>query len=148
MEACGGVPIYCEIKTEGTEVEDDFLENVYKLIKSYDGQIVVVSFSPFVLKWFRENHPALIRGRLSAGKNHLGENKGAAFALSNLLTNFMAKPDFVSYAFEDKSFGLTLNKFYGTRLVAWTVHSMDDVENAAISGYSTFVGERFDMTEV
>ena len=39
-------------------------------------------------------------------------------------------------------------RFYGVRLVAWTVHSMDDVEHAANLGYSTFVGEHFDMTEV
>lgn len=149
LKVCGGVPIYCEVKTEGSEVEPEFLQKVYELIKSYDGQIVVVSFSPFVLKWFRENHPELIRGQLSAGAEHLGgSGRAVAFYLSNLMTNFMAKPDFVSYRFDDKSLGLFMNKIYGTRLVAWTVRSMEDVETAAMAGYSTFVGEHFDMTEV
>ncbi len=149
LKVCGGVPIYCEIKTEGAEVEEEFLENVYKLINSYDGQVVVVSFSPYVLRWFKEHHPEFIRGQLSASPKTLGgTHKVVAFVLSNLMTNFLAKPDFISYRFDNSSLGLAMNKIYGTRLVAWTVRSMDDVENAAMEGYSTFVGEGFDMTEV
>lgn len=149
LKACAGAPVYCEVKTEGAEVEPEFLEGVYELIKDYEGQVVIVSFSPLVLKWFRENHPQLIRGQLSAGAKHLtGGGPVVAFALSNLLLNFLAKPDFISYRFDDGSLGLFMNKIYGTRLAAWTVRSMEDVESAAMAGYSTFVGEHFDMTEV
>lgn len=150
LDACGGVPIYCEVKTDSTSIDEDFLRKVYGLIKTYDSQIVVVSFNPFVLRWFRENHPELIRGFLSCdfsemkGKPHHAMYK----ALANLMSNFLAKPDFISYRFTDKSLGLSMCRFYGARLVAWTVHSMDDVEHAANLGYSTFVGEHFDMTEV
>ncbi len=149
LKACAGVPIYCEIKTEGTEVEEEFLENIYKLIKSYEGQVVIVSFSPYVLRWFKEHYPEYIRGQLSANfKDLCGTDKIVAFVLANLMTNFLAKPDFISYKFDDASLGLAMNKIYGTRLVAWTVRSMDDVESAAMTGYSTFVGEGFDLTEV
>lgn len=148
MEVCAGVPIYCEIKTDSTAIDPEFLEKVYGLMQTYEGQIVAVSFNPYVLQWFKLNHPEIIRGQLSAGKNHIGMKGFSAFALSNLLTNYAAKPDFISYRFDDKSLGFSLCRFYGTRLVGWTVRSMDDVEKAAYAGYSTFVGEKFDMTEV
>ncbi len=150
LSACGGVPIYCEVKTDSTDIDEAFLKKVYDLIAGYEGQIVVVSFNPFVLRWFKENHPELIRGFLSC---NFSEMKGKPHrimykCLANLMSNCIAKPDFISYRFTDKSLGLSMCRFYGVRLVAWTVHSMDDVEHAANLGYSTFVGEHFDMTEV
>lgn len=148
MEACNAVPIYCEIKTDTAEIKDGFLEKLYQEMLTYEGQMIAVSINPLVLRWFRDNHPEVIRGQLSAGMGHIGTSRIFEFAISNLLINFLSKPDFISYRFEDKSPGFHLCRFYGTRLVAWTVKSMDDVENAACEGYSSFVGEKFDMTEV
>ncbi len=150
LEACAGVPNYCEVIADSTEIDEEFLKKVYDLIESYDGQIVVVSFNPFVLRWFRENHPELIRGFLSCDFKEMKgkQNRLMYTALANLMSNFIAKPDFISYRFTDKSLGLSMCRFYGARLVAWTVRSMDDVEHAVNLGYSTFIGEHFDMTEV
>ena len=148
LEACGEIPVSCEIKTPGAEVNPEFLENVYQIIKDYKGSYNVISFNPYVLEWFKKNHPEVIRGQLSAGKNDLGVKGFGAFALSNLLTNYIAKPDFISYHLGDKSLGFLLCRHYGTRLCCWTVRSMEDVEKAAYDGYSTFVGENFDMNEV
>ena len=148
LEACAGVPVSCEVKSDTLAVDGDFLEKVYQMLKNYSGDYNVISFNPYVLEWFKNNHPEVIRGQLSAAKNHLGAKGFSAFALSNLLTNYVAKPDFISYRFDDKSFGFSLCRFYGTRLCAWTVRSMDDVEKAAYAGFSTFVGEKFDITEV
>ncbi len=149
MEVLEELPIYCEIKTDSTAVDGEFLEKVYQLMKSYKGDIVAVSFNPYVLGWFKDNHPEIIRGQLSAGKGHLGKlSKTNEFLLSNLLTNAVAKPDFIAYRFDDKSFGFSLCRHYGTRLCGYTVRSMEDVETAAYNGYSSFVGENFDMTEV
>ncbi|MBQ2898528.1 MAG: glycerophosphodiester phosphodiesterase [Oscillospiraceae bacterium] len=148
LETLGGVPVSCEIKTPGTEVNPEFLENVYQQSKDYEGLFNVISFNPYVLEWFRNNHPEVIRGQLSAGTEHLGAKGFAAFALANLLTNYKAKPDFISFRHTDKTLGFLMNRFYGTRLCAWTVRSMDEVEKAAFEGFSTFVGEDFDITEV
>lgn len=149
LEVLDGLPIYCEIKTDTQEIDAEFLEKAYQLMKSYKGNIVAVSFNPYVLGWFKDNHPEIIRGQLSAGSGKLGNiSKSTDFFLSNLLTNFIAKPDFISYRYDTKSFGLALCRHYGTRLCGWTVRSMEDVEAAACKGFSTFVGENFDMTEV
>lgn len=151
LDTCGGVPVYCEIKTDSIDIDEAFLSKVFELMSSYKGEIVAVSFNPYVLRWFKDNHPEIIRGFLSCDFKEKRSSGGDAFTytiLANMMTNFMAKPDFISYRYTDKSLGLAMCRFYGARLVAWTVHSMDDVETAANLGYSTFVGEHFDMTEV
>ena len=148
LEVLGEVPVSCEIKTAGAAFDVDFLEGVYQTLKDYKGDFNVISFNPFVLEWFKNNHPEVIRGQLSAGNGNLGVKGFLGWMLSNLLFNFKAKPDFISYKWNDKSFGFFLCRFYGTRLCAWTVHSMEDVEFAANEGFSTFVGEDFDITEV
>ena len=148
LEVLGEVPVSCEIKTAGAEFDSDFLEEVYQIVKDYKGLYNVISFNPFVLEWFKNNHPEVIRGQLSAGNGHLGVKGVLGWGLSNLLLNYKSKPDFISYKWEDKSLGFFLCRFYGTRLCAWTVHSMEDVEKAAFEGFSTFVGENFDITEV
>lgn len=148
LEACGEVPVSCEVKVPGAAFDPEFLEKVYQSLMAYKGDFNVISFSPYVLRWFRENHPEVIRGQLSAGRGHIGTKGITDIVLCNLFANFLAKPDFISYKFDDKSFGFLLCRFYGTRLCAWTVHSMEDVEKAAFEGFSTFVGEDFDMTEV
>lgn len=148
LEVLAGVPVSCEIKTAGAAFDPEFLEGVYQIIKDYDGLYNVISFNPYVLEWFKNNHPEVIRGQLSAGNGHLGVKGILGWGLSNLLLNFKSKPDFISYKFGDKSLGFLLCRFYGTRLCVWTVHSLEDVEKAAYEGFSTFVGEDFDVTEV
>ncbi len=148
LEALGEVPVSCEIKTAGAAYDADFLENVYQILKEYKGNYNVISFNPFALEWFKKNHPEVIRGQLSGGRNHLGVKGFLGYALANLLINYASRPDFISYNFNDKTLGFLLCRFYGTRLCAYTVHSMEDVEKAAYDGFSTFVGEDFDMTEV
>lgn len=148
LKVLGGVPVSCEIKTAGAAFDADFLEGVYQLLNEYEGDFNVISFNPFVLEWFKNNHPEVIRGQLSAGNGHLGVKGILGWCLSNLLLNFKARPDFISYRWDDKSLGFVLNRFYGTRLCCYTVRSMDEVEKAAYEGFSTFVGENFDITEV
>ena len=148
LEVLGDVPVSCEVKIATVKFDPDFLEGVYQQLKTYKGDFNVISFNPFVLEWFKNNHPEVIRGQLSAGNGHIGTGSSVEWVLSNLLLNFKSKPDFISYRWDDKSFGFSLCRFYGTRLCAWTVHSMDEVEKAAYEGFSTFVGEDFDMTEV
>ena len=148
LDVLKDVPVSCEIKTAGAAFDSNFLEEVYQLLKNYKCDFNVISFNPFVLEWFKNNHPEVIRGQLSAGSGHIGIGGFLEWMLDNLLFNFKSKPDFISYKWDDKSLGFLLCRFYGTRLCCYTVHSMDEVEKAAYEGFSTFVGEDFDMTEV
>lgn len=152
LNVLGGVPVSCEIKADNLDfsVNEEFLRKVYEHLNGYSGNYNIISFHPFVLKWFYEHHPEIIRGllALNVSKNPGNIGKGLAFSLSNLLFNTVAKPDFISYRYGDKSLGWHLCRYYGTRLCTWTIHSMDEVEKAAYDGYSTFVCEGFDVSEV
>lgn len=153
LKTCGGVPVSCEIKAENMDpsVDETYLSKVYEIIKDYPGDWNVISFHPYVLKWFREHHPEVIRGFLSmdySKEKNLKIPATLSFMLSHLLFNYVAKPDFITFRFGDKTFGWKLCRFYGTRLCAWVIRSMDEVETAAYDGVSTFVCEDFDVTEV
>lgn len=152
LNVLGSVPLSCEIKEDGpgTAVNEEFLQKIVEHLKDYPGDYNVISFHPFVLKWFREQHPEVIRGILALDGSKKTGNMGKAlsFALSNLLFNIVAKPDFISYHYGDKTLGWHFCRYYGTRLCCWTIHSMDEVEKAAYDGYSTFVCEGFDVSEV
>ncbi|MBR5872663.1 MAG: glycerophosphodiester phosphodiesterase, partial [Oscillospiraceae bacterium] len=127
LDVLKDVPVSCEIKTAGAAFDSNFLEEVYQLLKNYKGDFNVISFNPFVLEWFKNNHPEVIRGQLSAGSGHIGIGGFLEWMLDNLLFNFKSKPDFISYKWDDKSLGFLLCRFYGTRLCCYTVHSMDEV---------------------
>lgn len=151
LVTCGEIPVLCEIKTRDTEQHPELCSAVYEMIKEYTGQIVIESFNPYVLGWFRENAPEIIRGQLSNGKDEFTKNGLTGFEFTfaaNLMLNFISRPDFIAYNFKNDSLGIALNRIYGTRLVAWTVKSMDDVQVAAADGYSSFIGEDFDLSEV
>ena len=65
LSTLGGVPVYCEVKTDSLDVDEKFMNDLCVLIDSYEGQTVIVSFNPYVLRWFREHRPEMIRGQLS-----------------------------------------------------------------------------------
>ena len=146
-----GLPLVVELKAERGD-HDALAAATCALLDQYKVLYCIESFDPRCIRWLKKNRPEIVRGQLSENFLRHGDGgnmpKVLLWALGNLLTNCLAKPDFISYRFTDKSFGLNMCRFYGARLVAWTVRSMDDVERAADLGYSTFVGEHFDMTEV
>lgn len=148
LEALDGVPVTVEIKTVGTGCDNDFIKRVDEVLSAYKGDFTVISFNPSALGWFKLNHPEVIRGQLSSGNEKVEGHPFLGFMLENLMFNFVSRPDFISYKFTDSTMGLWMNRLYGTRMVGWTERSMEDVENAAQNGYSTFTCEGFDMTEV
>lgn len=90
----GQVPIIVEIKSESTDVSL-LCEKVIALLDRYPGQFMVESFNPLVVGYFRKHRPQFIRGQLSGG---LGDKKGwLYFAIRHLLTNVIARPDFIAY---------------------------------------------------
>lgn len=119
----GKTPLLIEIKNSGKvgELETE----VYKLLKNYKGEYAIQSFNPYVLNWFKENAPNVIRGQLS------GSFKGEAlswfkkFALKNLFLNKISCPHFISY--ESKALpSLRLKRFKKLPLIAWTVRTQEE----------------------
>ena len=127
----GKTPLLIEIKTEnGNHVE--LTRKVVNLLKQYPSlDYMIESFDPRVLMWLRKHRPDIIRGQL--GENLFKSDSCppvgflTKFALSNLMGNFLAKPDFVAYKYEDRDDlapGLC-RKLWGPQFFWWVVRSQE-----------------------
>jgi len=146
LETLGDVPVLCEIKTYTGNANCEACPEILDLAAGYRGDIVYEAFSPYILKWLRQNRPDVIRGQLSQDFFRHGGLSGApAFALGNLLTDFMARPDFIAYNFKDRSLGLAAARLLGAETAAWTIRSPEEIEKAAELGYTSFICEGFSL---
>ncbi|MBO5322173.1 MAG: glycerophosphodiester phosphodiesterase [Clostridia bacterium] len=95
-------------------------------LKNYKGNYCIESFDPRCVRWFKKNSPQTIRGQLA--ENFLVSKNSKIpfvykFAITFLLTNFLTKPDFVAYKFEEKnnlSFKIC-RRFHKMQGVTWTI---------------------------
>lgn len=116
----GQVPLLIEIKNDLKVGE---LESaVWNLLKEYKGEYAIQSFNPYVLVWFKENAPEVIRGQLSS--YFKGEKLGFVkrLILRKMGLNKIAKPDFISYKAEDLP-NHYCNKYSHLPILAWVVRS-------------------------
>ena len=93
------------------------------------------SFHPLIVKWFRDNRPDVLRGQLSTNffRSTLKRVWYENIVLTNLMLNFLSRPDFVAYNYRYKnqpSFWLCRNLF-GVVSAAWTVRSEAALEKVA-----------------
>ncbi|MCD8055554.1 MAG: glycerophosphodiester phosphodiesterase [Clostridiales bacterium] len=123
----GKVPIIAEFKcTPGGEYSVlELCEKAAPMLEEYGGSYCIESFNPYVVGWYKKNRPDVFRGQLSekfstkAGRR----DRAALFMLSELLLNFVGRPDFVSYNCRDiYTFGFRLwRHIYGGAVSLWTV---------------------------
>ena len=59
----GRVPLLIELKPLGDNKA--LCENFWETIKEYKGDYGIHSFSPWIVKWFKNNHPEIIRGQIT-----------------------------------------------------------------------------------
>ncbi len=98
----GQVPLLLELKTAGSNA-GALCEAVCLLLDHYQGPFCVESFDPRVLLWLKKHRPNWIRGQLSMKfEKDSGLPFWIRFPLGNLLTNFLTKPDFIAYHFQDR----------------------------------------------
>ena len=121
------VPLLIEIKNGKNAKE--LAQETYKIMKDYNGRYAIQSFDPFILEWFKNNAPEVIRCQLSC--NFEGENNShlkwyEKFVLKNLITNFKSKPHVIAYDLnnvDNLSLKLLKNKL---PLITWTIKDEDD----------------------
>ncbi len=115
-------PLIVELKT----VEDYELlcKLTYDILKDYDGTYCIESFDPRIVAWFKKNAPHVIRGQLSANLMRSDDFTWALkFVLTNLLSNFLARPHFIAYSYKDMDnlCFLIVTRIFKAISVAWTV---------------------------
>ena len=130
----GKAPMIIELKAEGGN-HDALAEAVCKELEGYGGLYCIESFDPRCLLWLKKNRPDIVRGQLSAnfvkGKQ-AGMPFYLRFVLTNLLMNFLTRPDFVAYDFSGhKGVAPVLCKYlWKIQPVSWTLRSKEDFETA------------------
>ena len=101
----GKTPLIIELKVERGNA-DALTDAVMAELSGWSGTYCVESFHPGVLLRLKEKYPWVIRGQLSENFLRGGEVHGlplpARFALTNLLTTGLTRPDVVAYRWQDR----------------------------------------------
>lgn len=95
----GKVLLDIEIKTDVKNFK--ICHELCKYIDEYEGSLIIKSFNPFYIWWFRIHKPNFIRGLLVSRLKRKKMNKLYKYALYNMWFNVLAKPDFISFNHKD-----------------------------------------------
>ena len=125
FDTMGGLPVVLELKRRLDHLGPLLCEKTLDLIRKYPGPVCVQSFDPTLVRWFKKHAPDLLRGQLSEQTCHLSDDVSppVAFMLSHCLTNFLCRPNFISYRIGKKPLSVKLSEKMGAMKVAWTSHS-------------------------
>lgn len=121
-------PIIVELKaTNSVESRKELCSLTEKILNEYSGDFCIESFDPNIVGWFRKNSPKIVRGQLAMkAAGYSGEtSKTVAVLLSNLLTNFISRPDFIAYRWNENGFSLAVNRVLGAAIFNWTVTDVE-----------------------
>ncbi len=122
LAVLGDTPVIVELKSAG-KLNAVLCEKTLEILRRCGRIWCVESFDPRMVAWFRKNAPDVLRGQLGARPQELkGLPWVAAFALGNLLTNFMTRPHFIAYRVGRSSFAVWLCRALHPMKVVWTVH--------------------------
>lgn len=145
LNILGNTDLICEIKGDNGNKCYELCEKTYEMLMTYKGHFCIESFSPYLVKWFRENHPEIIRGQLSC--NFMDEESMKwyeRFFMTQLCVNVLSRPDFVAYKHEDiGQFGFRLcRRVFRPFLVAWTAKG-EEQQKSAWGSFDSVIFEQF-----
>ena len=123
---------------------------VCERLDTYKGEFCIESFDPFCVLDVKKLRPEICRGQLSM--NFCKDPSGLPFykrvIAGNMLLNFLTRPDFIAYKFEDRK-GLSsalCRTLWGIQEVSWTIRRKEDLLEAEQAG-SIGIFECFDPDE-
>ena len=138
-------PVVCEIKSYGANSDTTLCAAAAPILDQYKGPLCIESFNPFMVRWFREHRPHVIRGILSTCYDDVKEvSRVQGLALGALLTNVLTRPDFIAYDYRYRHkmpFNLC-RALFKPMTVAWTI--TDEVqEGSALRIFDTCIFEQY-----
>ena len=141
----GAVPLLIEVKMAGDET--GVAEKLVEVIEGYKGDYIVESFNPFALRTVKRARPDILLGMLSMEymKEERFRGKMLYKLLQNLQLNFLVRPDFISYDKDGYSVPnlRLIRKSFGTPLLAWTVKSQKEEDEAISHGFDSVIFEGY-----
>lgn len=133
----GKVPLLVEYKVSlpGSPCESVCIR-ANELLKTYNGQYAIESFNYLVLDWYKKHVPHILRGQLGMGMQcydvALGKEEAKKISMHKrrmvtyLLCNYIGRPHFISYRWQDINFSVRFNKILGAKIACWTVTNKKD----------------------
>lgn len=135
----GRVPLLIEIK--GDRPDPVFCRRLVDLLDGYRGAFAIEAFSPLILGWFKKYRPSYARGQLVAPMEAYKSfgNSFTGLLLSNMLLNFISRPDFIAAGEKKKrNLGLLIcRRAFNTPVFIWTVRTQSEHANCRRSSYFT-----------
>lgn len=122
----GKVPLILEYKLDVAQTKVCQLSNI--LLNNYKGTYCIESFHPLALMWYRKNRPDVVRGQLSMNfaKDEANKKRVYLWVMTNLLTNFLTRPDFIAYKYSDAAvLSRRLCDKMGAMSIAYTIQGQD-----------------------
>lgn len=140
----GKVPLVIEIKV-GFRFRDT-TKMVAEMMQGYEGIYCIECFNPLALRWYRKKVPQVLRGQLAMNfyKDPIRLSAVSKFFLSNLMLNFLGRPDFISFHYKDtKQLGFAIcRRLFKVKTAAWTIQSESDLNQAKFH-FDVFIFESF-----
>ena len=131
----GRVPILVELKGESFDVS--LCKKVADILLEYKGEYCIESFNPLLIKEIKKYLPSIFRGLLYTNVcRDKGKYSALNVAISLMLFNFLAKPDFIAYNKDDRG-SLPVNlatKLYRAPRFVWTAVGEDEINTAHTLG--------------
>ena len=135
----GKAPLIIELKVENGNYRR-LCEGTCRLLSSYRGDYCIESFDPRVLRWLKRNEPFILRGQLAENYAKPGKAPGiplpARLAMTLLLPNFLTRPDFIAFRYEDRDIlpvRLCCGLLKGQE-ASWTLRSQEELAAAEGAG--------------
>ena len=135
----GKVPLLVELKGESTSTS--VCGPVDEILREYRGAYLIESFNPLLLRWYRKNHPEVLRGQLTTDlKGGMGKTPRNCL-LDSLLLNVVTRPDFLAYDIRcPKCFPIRLcTGLFRTNRFVWTIRDKEEYRLAEeLDAYAIF----------
>lgn len=123
----GRVPLLIELKIPGFSTR--ICEKTFRILEKYPGPYLIQSFNTLGIRWFRLHAPHVLRGQLSSNltSDKLKEAWIFRFMVKHLLSNFLGRPDFISYKQKDLPIISVwiLKHIFRVPIAVWTLRTPD-----------------------
>jgi glycerophosphoryl diester phosphodiesterase len=113
-------------------------EILSRMLDRYCGKFAVVSFDPWIVRWFLINRPSYIRGQISGGLKGKKLPVLQRFLLKNLVVTFLCRPDFIAYEYQYlNSWIRFFAGFFRIPVIVWTVRDPETAKKCRDAGLNS-----------
>ncbi len=126
----GKVPLLIELKIPDSS--EQICRETLAQLDHYQGPFLIQSFNTIGIRWFRLHAPHILRGQLSSDLTREDHKEAwiLRFMVKHLFSNFLGRPDFISYGLNDLPIVNVwiLKHILHVPVAVWTLNTPDMLE--------------------